>query len=113
MSADATHTPHQNYTIKNREILAEDKDMRFTEFTLDVGEHIPWHIHSAMTDWHICLEGRVRVDTSPGPFYDLGPGERIAVPNRTAHSVINIGDTECKFVIVQGGGPYDFLPLES
>ena len=109
MPSDA---PHQNYTIKHRRVVAESDSMRYTEFTLGVGESIPWHIHSDMTDHHICLKGRCRVDTSPGPRYDLGPGERVSVSNRTAHTVQNIGDTECTFVIIQAGGPYDFLPLE-
>lgn len=104
--------PHPSYAIKNRQIIAETGDMRMTRFRLSAGESIPWHIHTEMTDWHICLEGEMCVETSPGSPVDLSPGGMYDVPPKTAHRVLNTGADDCSFVIVQGGGNYDFLPLE-
>ncbi len=104
--------PHPNYAIKNREIVAETSDMRFTKFRLGPGESIPWHLHTEVTDWHICLEGEMRVEVSPGSAVDLSPGDMFDVPPRTAHRPVNVGAGDCSFVIVQGVGAYDFLPLE-
>ncbi len=104
--------PHPNYAIKNRQIIAETDHMRMTQFRLGPGESIPWHLHTEVTDWHICLEGEMRVETSPGSAVDLSPGGRHDVPPKTAHRIVNSGSGDCCFIIVQGVGAYDFLPLE-
>ena len=104
--------PQPNYAIANREIVAESDDMRLTKFRLAPGESIPWHLHTEVTDWHICLEGEMRVETSPGSAVELTPGGMFDVPPRTAHRLLNSGARDCSFVIVQGVGTYDFLPLE-
>lgn len=101
-----------NYAIKNRRIIAETDELRMTEFRLGPGESIPWHLHTEVTDWHICLEGKMRVETSPGSAVELTPGGRHDVPPRTAHRLVNSGAGDCSFIIVQGVGAYDFLVLE-
>ena len=95
------------------ETIAETNGMKFTRFHLANGESIPWHIHTNVADWYVCQEGRMRVATSLGPDFDLEPGGMCEVPPKTAHHVINTGDGDCRFVLVQGVGAYDFLPLES
>ena len=41
----------------------------------------------------------------------LLPGERCAVPPKTAHYVHGEADGACKFLIVQGVGVYDFVAV--
>ena len=36
MANETAQTPHRNYTIKHRRIVAENDTMRYTEFTLPV-----------------------------------------------------------------------------
>jgi len=43
------------YTVKNIETIAEGSDMRARLYTLAPGDVIPWHYHTAVTDWHFCL----------------------------------------------------------
>ena len=41
----------------------------------------------------------------------LSPGESYAVEPRRPHLVTNPGDTSATFLILQGVGGYDFVPL--
>lgn len=104
--------PGAHFAVEGMEVVAESSDMRFTKFRLAAGQSIPWHLHTEVADWYICLEGQMRVETSPGPSFDLAPGGMCDVQAKTAHHVVNTGSGDCAFVIVQGVGAYDFLPLE-
>jgi len=44
-------------------------------------------------------------------MHRLQPGERCAVASKTAHYVHGEGDRPCKFMLVQGVGIYDFMPV--
>jgi hypothetical protein len=46
-----------SYTVKNIEAFAEGSDMRARLYTLAPGDMIPWHYHTAVTDWYFCLAG--------------------------------------------------------
>jgi quercetin dioxygenase-like cupin family protein len=52
-----------SYTVKNIEAIAEGSDMRARLYTLAPGDVIPWHCHTAVTDWYFCLVGTLRVET--------------------------------------------------
>ena len=43
---------------------------------------------------------------------ELEPGDSFAVPPKTAHRVAGKNGGRCRFVIVQGVGAYDFIPLD-
>ncbi len=100
------------YEIAEREIVAEGADLRVQVLTLANGQCVPWHYHSAITDSFVCLEGPMVVETrAPRNRYRLEPGERCAVPPKTAHYVHGEGGGACKFLIIQGVGLYDFVPV--
>ena len=48
---------------------------------------------------------------APRQVYRLLPGERCAVPPKTAHYVHGEADAACRFLIVQGVGVYDFIAV--
>ena len=48
---------------------------------------------------------------APRHSYRLEPGQRCAVPPKTAHHVQGVAGGPCKFLIVQGVGTYDFIPV--
>ena len=99
-----------SYTVKNIEAVAEGSDLRARLYTLAPGEVIPWHYHSAVTDWYFCLAGRLRVETrAPRADERLDPGASYKIPAKTAHRISNGGDAEdCRFLLLQGVGVYDF-----
>jgi quercetin dioxygenase-like cupin family protein len=100
------------YEIAGRELVAEGADLRVQVLTLAAGQCIPWHYHSEITDQMVCLDGPMVVETrAPRHTYELGKGERCSVPPKTAHYVRGRDGGACRFLIVQGVGVYDFVPV--
>lgn len=101
-----------DYEIAGREIVAEGADLRVQVLTLAEGQCVPWHYHSEITDSFVCLEGPMVVETrAPRHSYRLEPGKRCSVPPKTAHYVHGEDRGPCKFLIIQGVGTYDFIPV--
>lgn len=101
-----------SYEIADRELVAEGADLRVTVLTLTAGQCVPWHYHSQITDSFVCLEGPMVVETrAPRAVHELMPGGRCAVAPNVAHYVHGKDDGPCKFMIVQGVGAYDFMPV--
>ena len=101
-----------NYQIAASEVVAEGADMRVSVLTLAAGQEVPWHYHNEVTDSFVCLEGPMVVETrAPRHSYRLEPGQRCAVLPKTAHRVQGVDGGPCKFLIVQGVGTYDFVPV--
>lgn len=104
--------PFEAAPIAGRESVMEGADMRATVLTLDAGECIPWHFHNEITDSFVCLEGPMVVETrAPRAEYVLQAGERCEVPPKTAHYVHGLDDGAFKFLIIQGVGVYDNIPV--
>ena len=53
----------QGYTVKSIAPVAIGSDVQARLFTLAPGETIPWHYHSAVTDWYFVLEGALSIET--------------------------------------------------
>ena len=101
-----------NYEIAGRELVAEGADLRVQVLTLAKGQCVPWHYHNEVADSFVCLEGPMVVETrAPRHEYRLAAGQRCAVPPKTAHYVHGEADGPCKFLIIQGVGVYDFVPV--
>jgi quercetin dioxygenase-like cupin family protein len=101
-----------NYSVKNAETVAAGNNLRVRLFTLAPGEVIPWHFHSEIVDEFFVLEGELTVETrTPEDCRVLGVGERHRVNAQHAHQTLNRGAKDCRFLIVQGVGKYDFKRL--
>jgi quercetin dioxygenase-like cupin family protein len=99
-----------DYTVKNVETVAAGKDVQARVFTLAPGEVIPWHSHSEIADHFFVLDGELTVETrAPDDCRTLGIGERYQINAGHAHQTSNRGTRDCRFLIVQGVGRYDFL----
>jgi quercetin dioxygenase-like cupin family protein len=99
-----------NYTVKNVETVAAGKDVQAHLFALAPGEVIPWHSHSEIADHFFVLEGELTVETrAPDDYRALGIGERYQINAGHVHQTSNRGTRDCRFLIVQGVGRYDFL----
>ena len=99
-------------TISGRELIMEGTDMRVQILTLDEGESIPWHFHSEITDYFVCLEGTLVVETkAPSSTHLLAIGERCSVSPMNAHYVHGLEMSNAKFLILQGVGVYDNIPV--
>jgi len=101
-----------DYTIAGSETVAEGADLEVSILTLDAGQSVPWHYHSEITDHFVCLEGELILETrAPRAEHRLKPGQRCAVPPKTAHHVHGRDGTACKFLIIQGVGRYDYVAV--
>jgi quercetin dioxygenase-like cupin family protein len=100
----------QGYAVKSVEPVAIGSDVQVRLFTLAPGETIPWHYHSAVTDWYLVLEGTLSIETRvPADHRELAVGESYHIVPKTAHLIANRSDADTRFLLVQGVGAYDFL----
>ena len=104
--------PYQPAPIAGRETVAEGTDMRVLILTLAAGQCIPWHYHSEITDYFVCLDGPMIVETrAPRAEHRLEAGQRCEVGPKIAHTVHGLDDGPCRFLIVQGTGVYDNIAV--
>jgi len=100
------------YEVERRQFHAERPGFRINELQISPTQQVPWHYHSNIQDAFYVLEGRIRIFLrSPKEEVRLGPGETYSVPPRRPHLVVNGGDTSATFLVLQGIGEYDFVPL--
>ncbi|MDB5867060.1 MAG: cupin protein [Betaproteobacteria bacterium] len=105
---DASHL----YEVERRARHAERNGFRINELQISPTQKVPWHYHSNVGDTFYVLEGRIRVFMrDPKADVILGPGDTYSIPPRRPHLVTNAGETSATFLILQGLGEYDFVPL--
>jgi quercetin dioxygenase-like cupin family protein len=107
-------TPPPSYAVNSIEIVANGSDLWARFYTLAPGDVIPWHFHSQITDWYFCLGGRLRIETRASHAEErLAAGGTYTIPPKIAHRISNGGDGEdCRFLLLQGVGIYDFNKAE-
>jgi quercetin dioxygenase-like cupin family protein len=75
---------------------------------------VPWHCHSNIQDTFYVLAGRLRLFLrEPKEEVRLGPGDTYSVRPGRPHLVTNGGDGSATFLVLQGIGEYDYVPLAS
>lgn len=105
---DASHL----YEVERRARHAERPGFRISELQLSPTQTVPWHSHTKISDTFYVLEGEMRLFLQePKQEVRLKPGETfVAAPGRP-HLVTNAGQTSLTFLIMQGIGEYDYVPL--
>lgn len=102
-----------NYEVEYRALLASRPGFRIREMRISPVQRVPWHCHSTIQDTFYVLEGRLRIFLrEPGEAVELGPGETFSVRAPRPHLVTNAGDGPATFLILQGMGEYDYVPLD-
>jgi predicted Fe-S protein YdhL (DUF1289 family) len=105
---DASHF----YEVEHRVQHAARPGFRINELRISPTQQVPWHYHSNIQDTFYVLEGNLRVFLrEPKEEVRLGPGDTYSVRPRRPHLVVNGGDTSATFLVLQGIGDYDFVPL--
>jgi quercetin dioxygenase-like cupin family protein len=85
---------------------------RIAEIQISPTQKVPWHYHTNVQDTFYVIEGRLRLFLrDPKEEIRLGPGETYAVAPRRPHLVTNGADASTTFLVLQGIGAYDFIPL--
>ena len=102
----------QRYEVERRAEHAARPGFRITELQISPAQKVPWHYHSKVQDTFYVLEGELRLFLrEPKEEVRLAPGESYCVPARRPHLVTNAGERSATFLVLQGMGEYDFVPL--
>jgi quercetin dioxygenase-like cupin family protein len=105
---DASHL----YEVERRARHAERPGFRINELQISPTQKVPWHYHTHVGDTFYVLEGAIRIFMrDPKQDVMLRPGETFALAAGRPHLVTNAGDTSATFLILQGVGEYDFVPV--
>lgn len=103
------------YRVSSRKFLARSPELTVWDFVLAPGEGMPLHHHTACYDTFFCVSGRMRVqcrDVADGEPYEdilLASGDSAKVEAGIAHRPYNPYGDYCRFLLIQGGAPKDFL----
>jgi quercetin dioxygenase-like cupin family protein len=109
---EAVTDASQLYEVERRARHAERPGFRITELQISPTQQVPWHYHTRIQDTFYVLEGRLRLFLQdPKDAVPLGPGETYTVRPGRPHLVTNAGDSSAVFLVLQGIGEYDYVPL--
>lgn len=107
---DASHL----YEVERTQYHAERPGFRIIELQISPTQSIPWHYHSDIQDAFYVIEGSLKIFLQePKENITLSPGGTYSVRPRRPHLVTNAGTTSATFLVLQGIGDYDFVPLDS
>ena len=105
---DASHL----YEVEHRAQYAARPGFRIQELRISPKQKVPWHYHNNVQDTFYLLEGSLRIFAQdPKEEIRLKPGETYTVRAGRPHLVTNGGETPATFLVLQGIGEYDFVPL--
>jgi mannose-6-phosphate isomerase-like protein (cupin superfamily) len=100
------------YEVERRQYHAVRPGFRINELQISPTQKVPWHYHNNVQDTFYVLEGSIRIFLQdPKEEVFLKAGETYSVPPRRSHLVTNGGNTSATFLVLQGIGDYDFVPL--
>jgi quercetin dioxygenase-like cupin family protein len=100
------------YEVERRAYHAARPGFRIAELQISPTQKVPWHYHNNVADTFYVVEGSIRIFLQqPKEEVRLKRGETYSVPPKRPHLVVNAGDTSAVFLVLQGIGEYDFVPL--
>lgn len=100
------------YEVERRAEHAARPGFRISEIQISPTQKVPWHYHNNVQDTFYVLDGNLRIFLrEPKEEVQLGAGETYSVKPRRPHLVINGGAASATFLVLQGIGEYDFVPL--
>jgi mannose-6-phosphate isomerase-like protein (cupin superfamily) len=109
---EPVHDASELYEVERRAKHAERPGFRISELQISPTQKVPWHHHTNTQDTFFVLEGSIRIFLrDPKEDVRLAPGQTYTVRPGRAHLVTNGGDTSATFLVLQGIGEYDYVPL--
>ena len=100
------------YEVERRAEHAARPGFHITELQISPTQKVPWHFHSNIQDTFYVLQGSIRIFLrEPKEEVRLASGQTYSVKPRRPHLVINGGEGSATFLVLQGMGEYDFVPL--
>jgi len=100
-------------SIRQLDVIHERDGVKVTHIGLEPGEEVPWHRHSQVTDTFYAVNGPLTIETkAPDGAVQLSAGDVFQTAIDQPHRVSNGTNKTVRFLLVQGGGAFDFLPVE-
>src|SRR3954470_12553583 len=100
------------YEVERRARHAERPGFRVSELQISPAQQVPWHLHTKINDTFYVLDGAIRIFVrEPKEEVRLNVGETYTVGAGRPHLVVNGGELSATFLILQGVGEYDYVPL--
>jgi quercetin dioxygenase-like cupin family protein len=105
---DASHL----YEVERCVQHAARPGFRIMELQLSPTQKVPWHSHTNISDTFYVLDGQLRLFLQdPKEEVNLRSGEVYVVRAARPHLVTNAGTRSLTFLVLQGVGEYDYVPL--
>ena len=105
---DASHL----YEVEYRAQHAARPGFRIQELRLSKTQKVPWHYHNNVQDTFYVLEGQLRIFLQdPKEEVRLTSGQTFTARPKRPHLVTNGGEQSVSFLVLQGVGEYDYVPL--
>jgi quercetin dioxygenase-like cupin family protein len=99
-----------NYRVKSVRPVMVGSDMQARLFVLAPGDTIPWHHHTNASDHYFVLDGILTALTRyPEQTHSVAAGSHFAIVPGTAHLITNRSTTDCRFLLLQGVGSFDWV----
>ncbi len=109
---EAINNADHLYEVERRVRHAERPGFRISELQISPTQFVPWHCHTKIADTFYVIEGSIKLLLrDPVEELLLNSGETYAVRARRPHRVENAGSTSATFLVLQGVGEYDYVPL--
>ncbi len=100
------------YEVERRAYHAERPGFRIAELQISPTQKVPWHYHNNVQDTFYVLAGQIRIFLrDPKEEVRLAPGQTYSVRPRRPHLVTNASQSSATFLVLQGIGEYDYVPL--
>lgn len=100
------------YEAEHRELHLERPGFRINELKISPSQKVPWHFHTDIQDTFYVIEGQINIFMQkPKEKIKLSPTETYSVSAGRPHLVTNAGKTSATFLVLQGVGEYDYVPL--
>jgi quercetin dioxygenase-like cupin family protein len=105
---DASHL----YEVERRAQHDARPGFRIQEIQISRKQKVPWHYHNKVQDTFYVLQGNLRLFLrEPKEEVRLAPGDTYTVKPKRPHLVTNGGEGSATFLVLQGIGEYDYVPL--
>jgi quercetin dioxygenase-like cupin family protein len=111
MTSDV-NDPSAPYEVERLAYHAARPGFRIAELQISPTQQVPWHYHNNIHDTFYVVEGEIRIFLQqPKEDVRLARGQTFCVAPKRPHLVVNGGVTSAVFLVLQGTGEYDFVPL--
>jgi quercetin dioxygenase-like cupin family protein len=107
-----TDVEGRTYEVERRVYHAARPGFRIVEMQIGPSQRIPWHYHTKAHDTFYVINGTISIFArEPDEELRLSVGSTYSIRPRRPHYVANAGDTSAVFLVLQGMGEHDFVPL--